>query len=372
MRLMGSAGRRAKHYVDDIRALPLALPRRGRIAYVGWRGHHNVGDDAIFFACRQSLLRARFIRVPPGRFFRFLAAVNPKAIADGLLLGGGTLIGRPGFRFPVERLLSSYEDLPAFALGVGVEDPSFTAQPASVTAGELRRWVPLLHRFRSVTVRGPRSADILASLGISTVIVGDSALLLADERLLPGVEERTIGLNVAGVRGIWGGDQAALMEVLLRFTTELIGRGWRVRAIPLSPLDVPPTKQLAHRIGPRFQIVDSYRDVEDVMQGIRKCRILVGQRLHSVVLASAVHVPSIMVEYHPKCLDFQRTLGREAFTIRTDRVSARWLCEKVTELDEELDAHRRRLFVAVRRCQTLLRQHTISIEHAVFGAMSRP
>jgi polysaccharide pyruvyl transferase WcaK-like protein len=70
-------------------------------------------------------------------------------------------------------------------------------------------------------------------------------------------------------------------------------------------------------------------------------------KLHSVVFASSVYVPALMLEYDPKCRDFQALLGREEHTVRVDRLDAADLIERVEGLalrrDEEQEALLRRV-----------------------------
>ena len=67
-------------------------------------------------------------------------------------LEGGTLIGRSGHRRAVERWLTAYPDLPAFALGVGVLDPDFERRIDGFDVwDELRAWSEVLQRFGIVT-----------------------------------------------------------------------------------------------------------------------------------------------------------------------------------------------------------------------------
>lgn len=70
------------------------------------------------------------------------------------------------------------KDNGSYAIGVGVEDPVFGGRNSGSGNGELKRWAPILSKFRTVSVRGPRSAELLADIGLDVEVSGDPALLL--------------------------------------------------------------------------------------------------------------------------------------------------------------------------------------------------
>jgi polysaccharide pyruvyl transferase WcaK-like protein len=61
----------------------------------------------------------------------------------------------------------------------------------------------------------------------------------------------------------------------------------------------------------------------------------IGMKLHSVILAMCAHVPSIMLEYRPKALDFMASVGLEQFNVRTSDVEPRALFGMLFELVDE-------------------------------------
>ena len=90
------------------------------------------------------------------------------------------------------------------------------------------------------------------------------------------------------------------------------------------------------------------------------CELIVGQRLHALVLAAAAGVPGIMLEYQPKCRDFMESIECSERSFRTDHLSAGQLIEALDELSSSrtvaamklecaVAEHRRRLSVEVSR-----------------------
>lgn len=371
---------------------PLIVPSRTRAAYVGWLGRQNMGDEAMFLAYRRAFSGWRLVQPPRAEVLSVLDSLTPHRLLDAVILGGGTLVGWPSYRNALARLLSLDDGLPAVTMGIGVEDPIFLdrdeALAGSILAAEdslgiertngrsrrspgnaclereLERWAEMLSGFRRVSVRGPRSREILAGFGLATEVVGDPALLLADDSPSDGVTERLLGINIGVSRALWG-DPDALLEQVVTFGREMVRRGWRLRFVPVWPRDVPSIVDAARRIGSSVEVFEDYLDLPRLLSAIRECQVFVGQKLHAVVFASAVYVPSIMLEYQPKCADFQRSLGGDQYMVRTDRVDASALTEMAEDLAARYDYHRASLVSGVSSLRGRLEREVEEIRRIV-------
>ena len=56
------------------------------------------------------------------------------------------------------------------------------------------------------------------------------------------------------------------------------------------------------------------------MRLIASADVVIGERLHAVVLAAAMGTPFVAVEYRPKVRDFAASVGREDVVVRTDEI----------------------------------------------------
>ena len=65
--------------------------------------------------------------------------------------------------------------------------------------------------------------------------------------------------------------------------------------------------------------------------------MFLGQKLHATVLACVNRVPSVMIEYRPKCRDFMASLDLERYVIRTDEFRAQSAAAMIEELRLERD-----------------------------------
>jgi len=328
------------------------------IAYVGWNGRGNTGDDAIFQALAQGLAPAA-VETFPVYAAELARSLTGRSVArfrrSHLLLGGGTLVGRSVWRnnlklkaFPLVRRR------PRFMIGAGVEDPSFQGRHSFSDAGqELQRWTAILDRFDRVTVRGPRSQELLAEVGVAADIVGDPALLLS-----PPAPARPAGKVVGVTLGfgddLWGHDHRRVETAVVACLRELIAQGWRVRLLCMNDEDRQGHASVARGLSAHADDVSV--EVADTpaayLQGASECAVVVAERLHAMVLAAAAGTPFVALEYQPKCRDFTASVDWDQWSVRTDSLTAGALCQLVGDLSED-DGARGRLAgsVEVLRCR---------------------
>ena len=367
-----------------------------RVTYVGWIGHGNVGDEAMLLAHRRALPAWDIVASNGSRE----RTVWPRRHVAGTILGGGTLIGWPGYRRRVVEVLDSEPDSLVFTLGTGVEDPDSAGANSTLVASlaraaseagrrhagatalledELERWAETLVRFRSVLVRGPRSCELLARFGVEAEAVGDSALLLADQAPASTgdstFEERLLGLNIGPSTAMPAERGARLLDVVVRVARTMVERGWRIQLLPFYSRDVAQLAELARALGPAAELETSL-EIPTLLDALRRCHVVLGQKLHSVVLASAVYVPCASLAYHPKCTEFQASLGRERYAFPDQAAEVEQLVDAVEELAANRDRHRAALVSAVARCRQRLLTHAEEIARVLTtrtgGDDSRP
>jgi polysaccharide pyruvyl transferase WcaK-like protein len=216
---------------------------------------------------------------------------------------------------------------------------------------ELPKWRGLLRHFGDVTVRGPRSAELLADVGIQSRVVGDPALLLdpAEGTIGAAITGETatrergtggaplLGVNLGVSDDLWGHDQAHVVDEVAVALKKLAQSGWRFRALVVNPADRPDAVRCGRMAGlsaERWDIVDA-AEPQAYLRAVEPCRLLIAERLHAGVLAARMGVPPITLEYQPKCRDFLRSVGLERLGLRTDALSADALLDLVGASDAE-------------------------------------
>src|SRR5262245_33946666 len=104
-RLARRAERQAQHYArlpkNVVRSRALASAAAPPIAYLGFSGRGNAGDDAIFLAHQRSLPGAQLARLPlewERQTLAVLGRLRRRPLHAGILVGGGTVVGRAQWR----------------------------------------------------------------------------------------------------------------------------------------------------------------------------------------------------------------------------------------------------------------------------------
>ena len=102
-----------------------------------------------------------------------------------------------------------------------------------------------------------------------------------------------------------------------------------------------------------------------MQDALRSCRVFVGEKLHSIVLAATVTPPALALGYHPKCLDFQESLQRGDYAVCTDRLEVSDLVDRVDELERGQEKHRAAIHAAVMTLRLRLEEAANDIRRAL-------
>ena len=330
-----------------------------RLLYVGWTGQGNLGDDAIAESLLPHLPAVEPWHVPhdPAGFARQVLGGGARGAAGrAVLVGGGTVVGRRNWRLLLTATgVFLARRRPWHLIGVGVEDPAFSGKNSFSGNGELARWAELCRRFDRITVRGPRSAALLDSVGIPAEIVGDPALLHEpSEVIVP--RDKLLGVNLGFGDDLWGHDHERVVDAVAELVRGVVTDGWSVRFLVINPKDWALAEAAIHRAAvPEARVeLRTTSTVPGYLAAVGECTVLVAERLHALVLAAAAAVPLVGLEYQPKCADFLASVGSEARSVRTDRVDADVLREHLDALTECRDAESVRLLGRVEALRGLL------------------
>jgi polysaccharide pyruvyl transferase WcaK-like protein len=294
------------------------------VAYLGWHRRGNLGDEAIYEAVRSQLPGATFLDLP---FYPMMYAA-----ATGLtskrrttqVVGGGTVVGRRQWRRLVNLGSALTKSRGSYAIGVGVEDPVFVGRGSGSEKDELKRWAPILSEFQSVSVRGPRSAELLSDIGLNVEVSGDPALLLPRPDVVP--EDGLIGLNLGFGDDLWGHDPATLAAETSHAVRHLSSQGYRFVGILMNREDKRWTEVALNGIAADIVLP---LDAGAAARELARCSVAIVTRLHAGILASLSETPVISLEYQPKCRDFALSIGNEESLIRTDKLNSAAIVDRV-------------------------------------------
>jgi len=298
-----------------------------RIGYLGWVGHHNLGDEALFIAFQKLFQRALVLPYKLNDKFKKFEKVCPIPLFKSVCLGGGTLINFNELAPEFEYIQGKYAS--SFVFGSGVRNPSFWATRGK-HKDSIQDWVRILRRCEFVGVRGPLSYGLLKDNGLDNVkIIGDLALSLASGSVKPKSMNKRVGINIGISNGhVWGTEEE-ILEKVVSLGDALLDDGWGITFLPVWARDLPYIKRAAERMKKKVDILQDFLSLEKTMRFLESCDVFVGEKLHSVILAMAAYTPAIMLEYRPKCLDFMLSMEMPEFNFKTDAIKVRDILEKV-------------------------------------------
>lgn len=317
-------------------------PSGPRLAYIGGvHGGQNLGDEALRYAAENLFFRCTVLEFPRKPHLARLAKVVLPL--NNAVMAGGTLINQKDIWLDV--VAKYIPKIPNFIVyGTGVAHPEFWHD-------RRREWSELLKECTFVGVRGPLSAQLLADVHFYQVeVVGDPALVFAfdqwdqSDSYIP----ESIGINIGWDRAKQWGTQEHIFSEAARLATLARITGWKVKWFVVCPADIEITYRLATASGTTSDICHVYNDPVKYMTLVKSCSVFVGTRLHSVVLATCAYVPSLMLAYRPKCMDYMLSIGQEDYVIRTDKMMAHELWEKTLYLNTERNRFSESLYLSMK------------------------
>ncbi|MEN3347359.1 MAG: hypothetical protein V7632_994, partial [Bradyrhizobium sp.] len=238
---------------------------------------------------------------------------------------------------PLER--AQRAGLPTFAFGTGVGDLSYWDKYPSANRGNAKRWIAALKAARYVGVRGPRSQRWLREHGIDAEILGDAALSIDyPQAKAPDEQGAIVGVNL-GSHDPVSGDANGLFEAATSLVTHALRKGYRVRYVSMHAIDHDIGLRLQTRIAdPGFRLEPLAHDTGTLLRQLAQCSLIVGQRLHTTVLACGLGIPNLSLSYQPKCLDFLESMECQHLGVPTEGITGAALVERFDWLAASADA----------------------------------
>jgi hypothetical protein len=274
------------------------------INYIGWLGHKNLGDEALYKIIQDIFNSFRLVPAE-------MDGADNNLFSPVTIIGGST--GIPEW---FERLRPTKFN---YVFGAGVKDPAFLGYNYIFREDmKVKVMFEKLKIFRYVGVRGNISKALLLRHGINSEVIGDPCLSLRST-ILNKKDEAKIAISIGSDGILHGMDERRLFLEVAKVCRSLKNEGYEPILIPFWEKNVEAVRNLATR--ERIDFFEDWFNIESTLNLINSCKILIGQKLHSLVFAAATGTPFISLEYQPKCYDFVESVGFQDYTIKTDIVS---------------------------------------------------
>jgi polysaccharide pyruvyl transferase CsaB len=328
-----------------------------RVLISGWYGNGNLGDEALLAGmlraigaadetiepvvmsddpprtAREHGVRTRS-RSRKSHRTRLFSEARALPRYDGLAIGGGGLIKdfgedpgnvhawlRPG-------IVAGLMRKPASWYAIGVDDVRHDKSRAVIRTAAARA--------RLITVRDAGSARELLALGVERdpVVTADPAVLTvapleswrAEERPLVTVCPRRWKSTGAGVDRP-DLEERALCELAGALDVLVERHGARVQLVPFQSVpgddDAEVCADVASRMArsPDARVLPLPDSPEAAGELVARSQLVVGTRLHSLILAAAAAVPAFGLDYMPKVRFFAERVGNSRRTADLERAA---------------------------------------------------
>jgi polysaccharide pyruvyl transferase CsaB len=314
----------------------------------GYYGYENIGDEALLASIISALknqmpdLNIVVLSVKPGQTaerygveaadrLNLTAIINALKSCDLLISGGGSLL--QDVTGPLS--IPYYLGIVALAKMMG-KPVMFYAQgigPINKTLGKtLTRLV--VNSVDMITLRDTASADLLRQLGVNrppVEVTADPVFgLEADAAVDQAHVFASLGLQSADspLTGIfvreWFGQQN-YKKAVAGLADSLIEKGRQVLFVPMQhPVDAATACEIAGMMKNRPLVIDKGLGLKQVMALVKSMDIVVGMRLHALIIAALCAVPMVGISYDPKVAEFLDSIGQPGIkdieAVTTDRL----------------------------------------------------
>ncbi|HJP71910.1 MAG TPA: polysaccharide pyruvyl transferase CsaB [Candidatus Limnocylindria bacterium] len=292
-----------------------------RLVVSGYYGFGNAGDDAVLAGMLEllqhagvdrgdvSVLSADPAETSHAHDVRAVSRWNPLRIAselrraEGLISGGGGLLQDVSSVRPV-----------SYYAGV-MELAQLVRRPYALVAqglGPLRREPnrriarAALQRAAHVSLRDDRSIALARRIGVERAISRTADAALAALSSPSTMVDRRGGHVLVAVRGGYPAD--AVVGPLRHAVADLSAQR-RVVALPMhGAVDRDASTALVAGIA-GASVADPDGSLGEKLEAIATASVVIGVRLHALVLAAAAGVPAIAISYDPKVDAFAQRAG---------------------------------------------------------------
>jgi polysaccharide pyruvyl transferase CsaB len=308
------------------------------IVISGYYGFNNVGDEAVLYSMLRTLraqqpdLKITVLSADPEKTAAAygVQAVNRWNIREVwqalrkcqlLISGGGSLLQD----VTSSRNVLYYLGVVQLAKLLG-KKVFFYAQGVGPISRRLSQEAiaRVVNKVDLITVRDEASKALLLQLGVrqpEILIKADAVLGLYAKEM-----DRQQGLKYLDKNGVQlGADGAPIVGIsvrnwhsyqgykkaLAKVGDQLVRKGYQVVFLPFHfPDDIAPSREIANMMEEKAVVIRDQIGVVEMLGCLSAMHLLIGMRLHSLIMASVMGVPVIGISYDPKIDAFMKSIGQ--------------------------------------------------------------
>ncbi len=291
-----------------------------KIFLLGFYGYDNIGDEVLLASILKSLNDQKYnfkvlsYNVKKTAAVHHVTAVSRgknlgiiKQIADSdvIIVGGGSILqditsSKSFFYYMSILTIGKILGKRIYLLGNGF---------GPITKWYNRRWLTwFVPHIDGVVARDEEAYQAYLSYGCKQLFKGVDCAF----NYVPELKESDAKLPFVAIALRPWRHSEQTMQVLRRYIVHLNQLGYRVKLVAMKAPDDVVQMQSLLEVGDNTVAVA--HDLTDVLAAIKNAKLLIGMRLHALILAAAMGTPVVAINYDPKIESFMKQLSdRKAF-----------------------------------------------------------
>jgi len=371
-------------FLENFRRTPIV-----RIAIHGFYGQGNLGDEAILKGLLQEfdrypevevvvfsrdpvqVSRIHGIKSLPSRGKRsFIRRIMEIKTSNLFVMGGGGLLKDYGSD---SSSLKGWLSLLQLAKKLKVKTALFAVGVENIRYDDSKKTLRnALDGVDLITVRDSYSKEILLHIGIDNAVgvVTDPAVLLANPKATERKDDSTSPKIMICVRHWFSkGEYVENPEVNEKFIKSLAAAvdylverySARIAFVPLRTTNYDDDRVIAKQVvscmkhGAGVHVHSSAPGVDEFLGMVNQQSLVIGMRLHSLVLATAAGIPVIGLEYMPKVRAYMDSIGQGGYSLKLVAVTTDKLVALIEDTFRQYDTRSQSICSEVSELQSIAR-----------------
>lgn len=333
----------------------------------GYYGYDNLGDDLILESIVNNLNNQfnfkvltynyekthKVDNVVPVSRSKFSKIIHEIITSDIVASGGGSLL----------QDATSSKSL-YFYLGLIILGKIFRKKTIFLFNGigpikgnfnkKIVKWV--LSKVDRIILRDNQSKELLTELGVTrnVEVVGDAVFLNDHEVEKTYQEKESSKLVIISLRPWKNFDKIKILETE-RLIESLQSKGYLVELLPLMmPDDYEILSEIAKDSD--VSIIDFHDRQAKLFNRIESAHVLIGERLHSLIISSICETPFIGIEYDPKIAGYCKMV-KQSNAMKTENFDHNKIIQSLDDLElsynkyyEDLKSEKNKIKSDIRNC----------------------